>query len=623
MGSRHFKYVTAGAGALVLGLLFWNRLPGLGFFDASEYALHMKGWGIPHAPGYPVFTLAGKLLCLLGASPFLAQQLVSLVSLAAAAILVYTTFAPRGDDAPEGVAAACLSAAALFSAFHLQLFTVLPEVFVSNVAVFAFLGWAIRRWLDAEGAGSVFWIFLAYGLGLAHHHTLALTVPALVVVLIMARRSLPAGRTLLHAGAGLALGALPLVYLPLASAAADPAYTYYRVDDLFSFIFVMLRKGYGTFQLTKVAETGSAGELTLLSLGGLARSFHVLLFLVPVGLFPFRASLRERHGPLVVYALVTIALFFTVFTPMANMPTGIEYYDNFWYRFVTIPALLVAYLLYPGFLALLRWTGRRGFLALAFAGLLALVLGVSLTRLPELRFRAYDPLDRHIAEGYRTIFRKGEAPPRSGAVPRNGKCAIFARPDSLVFSLWYYNEHVAERGCFIFWPGSFADQFVTKNERLLVESFPEELREQWKAEFAVSPLLPVHHLFLELKKRGYGLYVFYQPDFAAGFADTIYSYRPKGNILELTMESDAPLARERLANEYAGYVRSIEDYVSKARRAPRPRGVVDNVAASALFQNLGEYRVFYGSMFTDIASQDTALVGRAVAVENEVAALYP
>ena len=97
-------------GALVLfsslAFIWKNRLPGLGYFDGSEYALHIAGGGIAHAPGYPLFTVLCRFIHTLGPDPFLSQQVLSMLALVVAGVALYKTFELEIGAARPGFAVA-------------------------------------------------------------------------------------------------------------------------------------------------------------------------------------------------------------------------------------------------------------------------------------------------------------------------------------------------------------------------------------------------------------------------------------------------------------------------------------------------------------------------------------
>ena len=269
-------YAIAGLslGASIVFILS-NRLPGLGYFDGSEYAVHISGGGIAHAPGYPLYLILGKLIHAFGADAFFAQQVTSVLALGIAAAAIHRTFALEvGTSRPGFAAAFAITIASLSASYYLRLFSILPEVFLLNVGLFSLLILAITHYHhfpDARNLGAVFFL---YGLGLCHHHTLAFTLPACLYLIIKKLRRADWLKSALLAMAGLFAGCLPLLYLFESSNRVES--TYYRVHDLESLWFVLLRKGYGTFHLSPLASEPDVAGLYSLALEGLLRNFNIL-----------------------------------------------------------------------------------------------------------------------------------------------------------------------------------------------------------------------------------------------------------------------------------------------------------------------------------------------------------
>ncbi len=73
-----FLWPTAlGLGSLAVYLLTLS--PGLGWHDSAELTAAAMTWGIPHPPGYPLYTALGWLFCQLPLTPALATNLMSAV----------------------------------------------------------------------------------------------------------------------------------------------------------------------------------------------------------------------------------------------------------------------------------------------------------------------------------------------------------------------------------------------------------------------------------------------------------------------------------------------------------------------------------------------------------------
>ncbi|MBL8202205.1 MAG: DUF2723 domain-containing protein [Chromatiales bacterium] len=598
--------------------LFWNHHAGLSFFDSSEYSIHIRSGGIPHAPGYPLYILLGQLLNRATGDPFLAQHLISLLSLLFAAYAFHRSLerAARTDGAEPAL---LLTVALLLSSYYLKKFTVLPEVFLLNVALFAALGWALAAWYASRAPARMAWVFFVYGLGAAHHHTLALTLPATIVLIAWRIREIPPGRTALFALLGFVAGALPLLQLFFAVRPAETFTTYFFVETWRDFLFVLLREGYGTTALSAFDNPDSLSINLRLTAAGLLRNFNFVgaLLIVPLMAWlvrerPWGGKLREH--PLLVYAGLTLAAFLCVFVPLANLPSGGETYKNAYLRFLTIPGFLLLYPAYYGFRhAWLHWTGAGNRRAI-YAGAFLVILLSNLWGWQELRFRRFDLLDEHVRLGYETIFR--EAAP-AAVLPEAGlhKCAIFVRADSLTYGVRYFNAFEASNRCFVFAPTAFSGQFRARfEEQLQADALGPTYPQLLAANLDRSQEL-IKPLFTNLGRLGYRLFVFYAPD-VRFFDGTPLRARPVGNIVELVPDDEPPLPANRLAAAHSQYLDDLEAYLKRRKPSDIPTNVVDDLAWSALTQNLPTY----GRL--GLALADPGLASRHAIVENEVNALF-
>ncbi len=377
-----------------IGFILANRLPGLGFFDGSEYALHIQGGGIAHAPGYPLFTVLGKAIHAMGADGFLAQQLISVLALCVVAIALYKTFALEvGANRPGFGAAFAVSITGLGASYYLRLFAILPEVFLLNVGLFSLLILSITHFYHDPDARKLAIVFFVFGLGICHHHTLVFALPACLYLIAQKLRHLDWVKGLGFSIVGLALGCVPLVYLFAGQGTAE--HTYYRVHNVQSLLFVLLRKGYGTFHLSPLKSETDIGGLYSLAFQGLLRNFNTLglVAFAPLILLPFASKFSSRpsrkapastkdarkygwKSPSLIVAVSTLALFFVVFIPNCNLELGVRTYRTIFLRFLTVPCFLLTYLAFKAALGAWDWAAKWGtrHQILVIAAMLACIL---------------------------------------------------------------------------------------------------------------------------------------------------------------------------------------------------------------------------------------------------------
>jgi hypothetical protein len=168
------------------------------FDDSLEFQLVCFQPGIAHPPGYPLYTLVGKLFTLLPLGDVAYR--VNLMSAVFASLAVAFVYADLRLLAGYKVPALLGSAAFAVSAvFWSQ--AVIAEVYTLNAAFLAavlclLLAWAGRKErhrvpVDGEPTNSTRLLSLAallFGLSLTHHRTMVLLVPAAIIFIALVDR---------------------------------------------------------------------------------------------------------------------------------------------------------------------------------------------------------------------------------------------------------------------------------------------------------------------------------------------------------------------------------------------------------------------------------------------------
>ncbi|MBD3334397.1 MAG: DUF2723 domain-containing protein, partial [Candidatus Eisenbacteria bacterium] len=216
-------FLAAALPLLAVYLAGLNR--GLGTIDSGELAAAAHTLGIAHPPGYPLYTLLGRLAALVPLATILTRlHVVSALSTAAAAgcaaLALRATLSEIGEGAGRRVAVFVFPVAGAWAwglSPALWSVAVVNEVYGLHVLFLALcvgLGVLLMR----HGAAATrhgFLLAYALGLGLSHHLALLFAVPALGAAVLAARR--PGARVLLAWGALCLLGFSIHLYLPLRS----------------------------------------------------------------------------------------------------------------------------------------------------------------------------------------------------------------------------------------------------------------------------------------------------------------------------------------------------------------------------------------------------------------------
>jgi tetratricopeptide (TPR) repeat protein len=238
-------------GFVLLGLA--AMAPSVTFGDAGEFAACAATLSLAHAPSYPLLAVLGKALGKAlpwGNWAYRTNLLSALCGAGALALLVWAL-----RLAGIGLAGR-LGAALILGLCPLWRYeSGVTEVFALHGLVLAFVLWLLCRFSQRLCAPRpMLALGLAFGLGMANHHTLALVAPAAAWEVwrswrLSQGRSGGLARAALCAVAGFVLGFALYAFLPL-RARASPPFDWGHPVDLARFLWVFLRKDYGSLSLT-------------------------------------------------------------------------------------------------------------------------------------------------------------------------------------------------------------------------------------------------------------------------------------------------------------------------------------------------------------------------------------
>ncbi len=207
--------IAASIAMLTMAVYAVTMAPGLYSLDSPELTTAAHKLGIAHAPGYPLYTLAGWAFSHafpIGSVAF-RLNLLSAIFGATAAALVFAV-ALRLTARPLVAAAGAL---ALAFSYWFWVDALAAEVYTLDVALFAGMLLAAFVWRERRTPQLAAVTGLALGLGMATRTTALLYLPALLAFAWMAGERAP--RSYAAAAAGMAAGLLFYAYLPLRSAA--------------------------------------------------------------------------------------------------------------------------------------------------------------------------------------------------------------------------------------------------------------------------------------------------------------------------------------------------------------------------------------------------------------------
>jgi 4-amino-4-deoxy-L-arabinose transferase-like glycosyltransferase len=246
-----FDVATFGIGATVAGLAFLlyflTAARDIVVGDTPELITAAVTLGVPHPPGYPLFTMLGHLFSLLpfDSVPFRVNLLAVTCDALAVAVIFLTALRLSRSRPAAVIAALILAVIPTFWRWSL-----VAEVFPLNNLLASVLIYLLVAWhKEPHRPGVLIAAFFMAGLALTNHHTIVLLAPAFCFVLWQHHAVLRTRPQLFAIFvAAFCIGLLPYAYVPWASA-QHPAWNWGNVSSLRDLISLVARKSYGSRRL--------------------------------------------------------------------------------------------------------------------------------------------------------------------------------------------------------------------------------------------------------------------------------------------------------------------------------------------------------------------------------------
>ncbi len=320
--------------------------------DSGELITAAWEFGIPHPPGYPLWTMLCGIFIRL--TPFgsvaLRANLFSAVCSSAAAVVIYAALREaRITRLPSSAAALCW----IWTRWA-WMQSVITEVYAFNSLLTAAFLWAVLRWYRTRTTRPLLLASLFAGLAMCNHHQFAFAaLAALIWIAIIDPRIYRNARLILGCVAVFALGLLPYIYLPT-RAAADPPMNWGNPSTPANFWRHVTRAEYGTVGPTRFNEPRSitryARQLSY-SAGSLIDDLTPIL--AGLGVLGLLLLARSRR-PLLLLALLWLVCNVALFVLVSNFEL---YRSTRWtMRVFLIPAHIGLIL---GIAAALEWISNR------------------------------------------------------------------------------------------------------------------------------------------------------------------------------------------------------------------------------------------------------------------------
>ncbi len=350
-----------GVAAIAFGIFAWLsflffQTTGIWGGDSADLVTAAITAGVPHPPGYPLYTWLGFLLGKLPvATP--AWRVGLLSSIPQALTLVFVFLLVR--RLTGSLFAAFFSSLFLFGNYLFFLYAITPEVFGLFDAFLVLLIYLSYLFGKTGKRTYLTWLSFVLGLSLAHHHVILFALPAMLVWIFgpmrgKAAKAMRSPRSVSGLAAWFGAGLLPYLYVPIA-AAGRSIVNWDRAVNIPNFVRLVTRADYGTF--VSSGFYGSDVSSRLLSLQAYIQ--FLWLDLTWVGLLLAALGcvwLRKKdpwfwRGSIVAFLFLGPVFFFYASFPLVNRFT-LGTYERF---------------LLPSYIFLSLWAGV-GVFALVSAG---------------------------------------------------------------------------------------------------------------------------------------------------------------------------------------------------------------------------------------------------------------
>jgi tetratricopeptide (TPR) repeat protein len=298
----------------IFGLYLYTTFPAYKNDDSPETVSSAYTLGISHPPGYPLFTMAGKIFSLLPlGSPAFRLNLFS-ICLAMLALLMFYFLVKQGMRAISGGENRLLALLAVFIpaftyVFWNQAIEAKGGIYMLNILFLSALIYMSVRQLNAFGARRLYLLTYVFGLSLSNHWpSMAVFAPLLLYLFHKDRGTITAKRFALSLFFFL-IGASAYLYLPVRGGARDALVFMARPDNLRDFLWTVLLSGYPA----AVSPSLNLNAYQVKEMLAVApKDFPFLWPLVPAGLY---AMWRPDKKVLWAYLSVLAAnLFIVTFT---------------------------------------------------------------------------------------------------------------------------------------------------------------------------------------------------------------------------------------------------------------------------------------------------------------------
>lgn len=234
--------LLVGIASFIVFLFF--QAQGIFAGDSGDLVTAAIEFGVPHPPGYPLYSFLGYLFSLVPIfTPSWRLTLLSSIPHAATVALIYSIVYLLTKSRLSAVFAGLT----LLGNYLFFLYSVTPEVFALFDMFLLLLVYEFIRYRETHSMRILSVMALTFGLSLTHHHVMVFAIPALLFGVISVGLPKKFGvREILILALFFILGLLPYVYLPIAGS-TTAIINWDKPTTVARFIQLVTRQDYGSF----------------------------------------------------------------------------------------------------------------------------------------------------------------------------------------------------------------------------------------------------------------------------------------------------------------------------------------------------------------------------------------
>lgn len=486
--------------------------------DVGDLITASYVFGVPHPPGYPLFTFWGFVFSRL---PFQATPAfkIGLVSILASILSLYFYYR-YSLKSTKNYLIAILAMLILAFSYLFWFYSEIVEVFTLNIFFAILILYLAMLFYETKKLTHYYLLVFFSALSLTNHHTIIFIFPSIFLLIFSRLRLLQNPKIILYTLFLIALGLLPYLYIPFA-AFKNPVINWGKASTLENFLHLVLRRDYGTFNAGPFAIATPLERLLLLKNYGI---FLVSSISLPAFILCFLGMVKLLREDKKIFLSLFLALFLTgpVFLAYAGYPLVSGFTIGMTERFFLLSSVILLFFLPFGLSSL------NNFFKLVFSKkIYAILLMLTFFIIPVLLFKYNFPK----TDLSKTVIGDNLGYDFLSTLPKGA--IFFSGGDTSLFNTWYVHYVLGfRRDTYLGQIGGLNDSDYINSERKIFERESKNLKGD-------KEKLLKFLLYLKEKKSIYSINKIELDE-----KDIIWL--PKGLIYELKFKNEIPSKEEYL-----------------------------------------------------------------------------